>query len=144
MNEMPEKLQKYIESWLQSNEMQPDQARHGSFPLGMVNGWIDRAERAEQRLGHIRQIVEGIAPTAGFCSLMIDDDGGICKKPGDWRIGLSVKPKFRNDDLYYERGIVLDILPSGTNGLEDPTGVLKIKMGSGNIILRKADDWVTA
>ncbi len=57
----------------------------------------------------------------------------------DWRIGLSVKPKYRP-----EAGVVLDVLPSGTAGIVDETGVLKIRLISGTVILRGADDWVTA
>ena len=62
----------------------------------------------------------------------------------DWRIGLTVKPKYRNDPLRYEQGIVLDVFPSGTNGIIDRYGVLKIKMESGAVILRPADHWITA
>ena len=62
----------------------------------------------------------------------------------DWRIGLSVKPKYRNDELFYEQGEVIAVLPSGTNGIIDRDGVLKIRMQSGTIILRAADQWVTA
>jgi hypothetical protein len=27
----------------------------------------------------------------------------------DWRIGLSAKPKYRNDDLFYEVGEIIDV-----------------------------------
>lgn len=43
-----------------------------------------------------------------------------------------------------EAGVVLDVLPSGTAGIVDETGVLKIRLISGTVILRGADDWVTA
>lgn len=65
------------------------------------------------------------------------------KKP-DWRVGLSCKPKYRHDDLWYERGIIVAVEPSGTAGLVDPSGILRIKMESGGVILRRADEWVTA
>lgn len=63
---------------------------------------------------------------------------------GDWRVGLTVKPKLRSDPLFYERGVVLNVLPSGTGGLYDDSGILKISMESGAVILRRAEDWVTA
>ena len=62
----------------------------------------------------------------------------------DWRIGLTVKPKYRSHALYYERGEILDVLPSGTNGIVDRNGVLKLKMSGGSTILAGADEWVTA
>jgi len=62
----------------------------------------------------------------------------------DWRIGLSAKPKYRNDDLFYERGEIIDVFPSGTGGIFDKDGVLKIRMESGLVILRASDQWVTA
>jgi hypothetical protein len=62
----------------------------------------------------------------------------------DWRIDLSVKPKFRGHQYYYERGKVLDVLPSGTNGIVDPDGVLKIQLAGGSVILDGASQWVTA
>lgn len=63
----------------------------------------------------------------------------------DWRIGCSCKPKYRHDELWYERGRIIDVLPSGTAGLEDKDGILKIKMDSTDrVILRRADEWVTA
>lgn len=63
----------------------------------------------------------------------------------DWRIGLSCKPKYRSDPRYYERGEIIDVHPSGTGGVFDDAGVLRIKLQSnGDIILQRADDWVTA
>lgn len=62
----------------------------------------------------------------------------------DWRIGLTVRPKYRNHPLYYERGIVEAVLPSGTNLIADKDGVLRIRMDSGTVYLGAADDWVTA
>lgn len=62
----------------------------------------------------------------------------------NWRIGLTVKPKYRNDPLHYEQGTVIDVLPDGTAGLFDKAGVLKIRMETGSVILRRADDWITA
>jgi hypothetical protein len=62
----------------------------------------------------------------------------------DWRIGLTVKPKYRCDPLRYEQGVVLDVHPSGFAGLEDRDGVLRISMESGAVFLRRADEWITA
>ena len=62
----------------------------------------------------------------------------------DWRIGLSCKPKYRHDELYYERGRIIAVEPSGTAGLEDENGILRIKMESGGVILRRSEEWVTA
>jgi len=62
----------------------------------------------------------------------------------DWRIGVSVKPKFRGHELHYERGKVLDVGPSGTGGLIDRTGILKIEMESGFTFWARADEWITA
>jgi hypothetical protein len=62
----------------------------------------------------------------------------------DWRIGLSIKTKYRTHELYYERATIIDVLPDGTGGLSDPTGILKIKLLSGSTILVRADEWVTA
>jgi hypothetical protein len=62
----------------------------------------------------------------------------------DWRIGLTVKPKYRNDPLRYEQGVVLDVHQDGYAGLSDPNGIIRISMDTGAVILRRADDWVTA
>jgi hypothetical protein len=62
----------------------------------------------------------------------------------DWRIGLSAKPKFRGHHYYYERGEILDVLPSGTNGVVDADGVLKIRLAGGSVVLEGANQWVTA
>ena len=62
----------------------------------------------------------------------------------DWRIGLTVKPKYRNGPLYYERGKVLEVCESGTASIEDETGVLRIQLDSGTVIMRGADDWISA
>lgn len=78
-----------------------------------------------------------------WAPLPLDDDEPEPQKP-DWRVGLSCTPKYRHDDLWYERGRIIDVLPDGTNGLADKDGILKIKMDSGSVILRRADEWVTA
>lgn len=62
----------------------------------------------------------------------------------DWRIGLTVKAKYRSDPLYYERGKVVDVHGSGFCGIDDKDGVLRIKLDSGNVILSASDKWVTA
>ncbi len=62
----------------------------------------------------------------------------------DWRIGLTVKPKYRSHELYYERSVVRDVHPSGTGGVVDPHGVLRIETQDGRTLLVPADEWVTA
>lgn len=62
----------------------------------------------------------------------------------DWRVGLTVKPKYRCDELRYEQGKVIAVFPSGHGGIDDLDGVLQIQMESGSVILRPADQWVTA
>lgn len=62
----------------------------------------------------------------------------------DWRIGLTVKTKYRTHERYYERGTVRDVHPDGTNGIHDKAGVLRIEIIGGPTILEPADNWVTA
>jgi hypothetical protein len=62
----------------------------------------------------------------------------------DWRIGLTVKPKYRWHELKYEQGVIIDVLPDGTGGISDKNGVLKIMMESGRVILEGADSWITS
>lgn len=62
----------------------------------------------------------------------------------DWRIGLSCKPKYRTHELYYERGKIIQVHPSGFGNIVDPDGVLMIEMDSGTVFLDKADNWITA
>jgi len=70
--------------------------------------------------------------------------GGCDAVSNDWRVGLSVQPKYRGDPLHYVGGVVLEVFPPGTAGIIDETGVLKIRLASGTVILRGADEWVTA
>ena len=51
---VPAHLARAIEEWLAANEKQPDEVRWGSFPLGMVQRWIERAEIAEAALAAAR------------------------------------------------------------------------------------------
>lgn len=62
----------------------------------------------------------------------------------DWRIGCSVKPKMRTHELYYERGEIVEVFPSGTAGIHDKDGVLQIRMQTGRVLMAPADDWMTA
>jgi hypothetical protein len=62
----------------------------------------------------------------------------------DWRVGLSVKPKYRNSALFYERGIVEAVHPSGWGGLQDDNGILQIRMETGRTIIARSEEWVTA
>lgn len=70
----------------------------------------------------------------------IEYDGSV----PDWRIGLSVKPKMRYHELYYERAIVEEVFPDGTGGVFDPNGVLRIKLTGGKVMLVRSEDWVAA
>ena len=62
----------------------------------------------------------------------------------DYRIGLSVKAKYRTADFYYDRGVVVEVYPSGTGGIVDPDGVIAVKHDSGIVRLHGADALVTA
>ena len=63
----------------------------------------------------------------------------------DWRIGLSAKVKYRTHSRYYEGPAeIIGVLPSGTNGIADKDGVLKLKTSTGEVILEPSDNWVTA
>lgn len=62
----------------------------------------------------------------------------------DWRVGLTVKPKYRTHPLYYEMAAVVEVHPSGTGGVVDPDGVLRILLLSGKTTLVPAGEWVTA
>ena len=63
----------------------------------------------------------------------------------DWRIGLSVKVKYRWHDLYYEPPhTVVDVFPSGHGGVTDKDGVLLLRGIEGNTFLAPADQWRTA
>ena len=44
---MPTQLEQAVARWLRVNEKRPEQVFHGTFPLGMVQRWIERAEAAE-------------------------------------------------------------------------------------------------
>lgn len=71
-------------------------------------------------------------------------DGSIEAKKKDWRIGLSCKVKMRDHPLYYEgHGKIIGVEPSGTGGIVDRDGVLRIEL-NGKVFLAPADDWVTA
>lgn len=62
----------------------------------------------------------------------------------DWRIGLSCKPKYRTHPLRYEApGKIIAVEPSGTDGIVDRDGVLRIEIG-GKVILAASDEWMTA
>ncbi len=62
----------------------------------------------------------------------------------DWRIGLSCKPKMRTHERYYEPpGTIIDVQPSGTGGIFDDNGVLRIQQGN-TTFLARAEDWITA
>lgn len=111
---------------------------HGFFfaSLGQL-GWV-RSQSVQAMDGWWKRL-----PEPDVCA-EIEWERTHVTEPVDWRIGLTVKPKYRSDPLKYEQGIVLEVLPDGTNGLSGKDGVLKIKMDSGQVILRRADEWMTA
>jgi hypothetical protein len=47
VDELPPRLDGAVKNWLESNQREAVQVRHGVFPLGMVQRWIERAEAAE-------------------------------------------------------------------------------------------------
>ena len=63
-DEMPMHLQGHIHKWLSVNEKTPSQVRYGSFPLGMVQGWIERAQAAEERVKEIEGEIDRLADFA--------------------------------------------------------------------------------
>ena len=59
----------------------------------------------------------------------------------DPRIGVSVRQLWEEHITKYETGIVIDVAPSGTFGIWDQQGVLKLRMPSGLITLVPASAW---
>jgi len=51
---MPPQLELAIADWLRANNKLPEQVIHGTFPLGMVQRWIERAEIAQRELSMLR------------------------------------------------------------------------------------------
>lgn len=64
----------------------------------------------------------------------------------DWRIGLTVKPKYQTHLLYGQMvtGKVVASFESGTAGIHDKNGVLAIRLNEKIVALEPADWWVTA
>ena len=58
----------------------------------------------------------------------------------DRRIGRKCRPRLNTHPLFYERGIVHDILEE-TDNID---AIIKIEMDSCNIIIERANDWITA
>ena len=50
LEDIPEHLRVRSQQWLQSNAKLWTEVRHGAFPLGMVQSWIERAEESEARI----------------------------------------------------------------------------------------------
>lgn len=65
-------------------------------------------------------------------------------KLADWRIGKTIKPKYSRDALRGRTGVVIGVEPSGTDQIDDPNGVLRIRLDDGTVVLRASDEWVTA
>ena len=60
----------------------------------------------------------------------------------DRRVGLFVRPIDRSHENYYDLTMVIDVLPSGTNGIVDEKGVLVIRLNNGDrTTLQPASDW---
>lgn len=97
-----------------------------------------------QELTETRRRCEGLAERVAAQSELLTRRAGKEPSDKDWRIGLSVKPKYRNHELYCERGEVVDVKPNGTNGIVDEFGVLVIKMESGRVLMAASHEWVTA
>jgi hypothetical protein len=63
----------------------------------------------------------------------------------DWRVGLSVKPKFRQHEMYYEPpAMVVAVHASGFGQVHCKDGVLVLEGRFGTRFLAPAEDWVTA
>lgn len=64
----------------------------------------------------------------------------------DWRIGLKVKPKIRTHVLFGKPGVVREVYPDGSFGVDDQNGVLVIDMGYPFtfLVVEGANEWVTA
>lgn len=63
----------------------------------------------------------------------------------DWRIGLRVKLKYRSHPLFGMAGRIIEVYPSGTAGIDDKNGVIKVLMNESDYaIVCGADDFVTA
>lgn len=62
----------------------------------------------------------------------------------DWRVGLHATPKYLAHEIHGQRGEVVATYPSGAGGIEDPDGVLQIRMQSGRVLMGAAGEWTTA
>lgn len=62
----------------------------------------------------------------------------------DWRIGLYVKPKMRSDVRFGQRGRVVDVFSVGTAQINDPDGVVAVRMDNGETVLSGAGRWCTS
>lgn len=74
--------------------------------------------------------------------------------PEDWRIGLKVKLKYRNDSLNAllpngAIGTITSVTKPGEHGCQDPNGLICVKVDDGKAgmdtyITTGADRWITA
>ena len=69
---MPRFFVEHSQHWLKVNEKNHDEVRYGRFPLGMVRGWIERAESAEQELATTRAALEELRAEWGFVHHSLD------------------------------------------------------------------------
>lgn len=78
--------------------------------------------------------------------LAAEDSPSVDTVKRDWRIGLRVKPKFRDHVLLGLVGTIVEVHPDGFRGKSDPNGVLIIHMGMFHDfeVCQGANEWVTA
>ena len=65
----------------------------------------------------------------------------------DWRIGLKIQFKYRNDNWYGHTGTILDVFPDGTYGIDDKNGVCVVSVDDRHdtiVLIVAADRLVTA
>lgn len=56
-------------NWLESNKKLAAEVRWGGFPLGMVRGWIERAEYAEAQVAQLKTVLREYGKHNEWCGL---------------------------------------------------------------------------
>jgi hypothetical protein len=59
-----EMIEHRVREWLAANELRDEEVKHGSFPLGMVQRFIERAESAEAQCAALLARVEALERVA--------------------------------------------------------------------------------
>lgn len=54
VGELPPRLDGTVRYWLEANQREAVDVKHGVFPLGMVQRWVERAEAAEAEIERLR------------------------------------------------------------------------------------------